>query len=239
MPCIEVTESCPSTNAALAARAASTPHGFTLCARVQTAGRGQRGNSWEAEPYKNLTFSILLRPQNFAASRQFELSMLVALAVADTIDALAGSQITQVKWPNDIYVGHSKICGILIENSLIGANLDYAIAGVGVNINQTVFRSDAPNPISLASISGKTYDLDKALAMFAEAIAGAVAGYDGDCAGLLARYQNRLWRSDGVHPFREPGGPVFSASITAIDPAGPISLSNGKTYAFKEIVFVL
>ena len=96
------------------------PAGTVLAARMQTAGRGQRGASWEAEPGKNLTFSQLFRPDRLHAARQFELSMLVSLAIADTVDDLIAHTglSAKIKWPNDIYVGDRKICGILIENKL-------------------------------------------------------------------------------------------------------------------------
>lgn len=231
-------ERCGSTNSELSRRAADMPHGYVVAARVQDAGRGQRGNSWEAEPYKNLTFSILLRPDNMAAARQFELSMLVALAVADTVDSIAGAGTSAVKWPNDIYIGDKKLAGILIENSLCGNLLAHAIAGIGININQTVFLSDAPNPVSLSQVTGASYDLDSLMRRFADAVAEAVSRYDGDSAALVGKYRRKLYRGTGEHPFREPGGTTFKASITDISPAGPITLSNGKTYYFKEIEFV-
>lgn len=121
---------------------------FTVwAAEFQTAGRGQRGNTWESAVGENLTFSILLKPTNFLSTRQFELSQVVALGVVDYL-ATHGIE-AKIKWPNDIYVGDRKICGILIENVLSGDTLSVCIAGIGVNLNQTVFRSDAPNPTSL------------------------------------------------------------------------------------------
>lgn len=122
---------------------------FTVwAAEFQTAGRGQRGNSWESAVGENLTFSILLKPHKFLSTRQFELSEVVALGV---VNYLASKGIdAKIKWPNDIYVGDKKICGILIENVLSGDTLSVCIAGIGLNLNQRVFRSDAPNPTSVA-----------------------------------------------------------------------------------------
>ena len=105
---IRFLDSCASTSSELAL-CDDAPHGFVVAARSQTAGRGQRGNSWEAEPGKNLTFSILLRPRSLHPARQFELSMVVSLAIADAIDKLLPAGLrTIVKWPNDIYVGLEK-----------------------------------------------------------------------------------------------------------------------------------
>ena len=147
-PEITVLDSCRSTSSEF-----TDPdrfrHGAVIATREQTAGRGQRGNSWEAEPGKNLTFSMLLRPRGLHAARQFELSMVVSLAIADAIDALLPQGVrTAVKWPNDIYIGMEKVCGILIENRLAGPFIEYSVAGIGININQRRFLSDAPNPTS-------------------------------------------------------------------------------------------
>lgn len=121
---------------------------FTVwAAEFQTAGRGQRGNTWESAAGENLTFSILFKPSNFLSTRQFELSEVVALGV---VNYLAEKGIeAKIKWPNDIYVGDKKICGILIENVLSGDTLSVCIAGIGINLNQKIFRSDAPNPTSV------------------------------------------------------------------------------------------
>lgn len=238
-------DECDSTNSRAAAAVAE--NGLCVATHRQTAGRGQRGNSWEAEPGKNLTFSTVTVPDTpFAANRQFELSMAVALAVADTVNELlaeAGlNQRAKVKWPNDIYVDDRKIAGILIENSLSGKYLQRSIAGIGLNVNQSIFRSDAPNPTSITLLTGRTYDLNRVLRQLADTLFTATqAVIDGstDTGTLLARYKAQLWRGEGEHLFREPQGAEFRASIADIDPQGPLKLSNGRSYAFKEIIFVL
>lgn len=116
---VEIAASLTSTNTVMKERAATLPHGYTLAARSQTAGRGQRGNSWESLPGRNLTFSILLRPEHIAPARQFVISEAVALGIAGVIDRyLPQGMTTAIKWPNDIYAGDRKICGILIEHTL-------------------------------------------------------------------------------------------------------------------------
>ncbi|MDE5555316.1 MAG: biotin--[acetyl-CoA-carboxylase] ligase, partial [Muribaculaceae bacterium] len=114
-PSITWVDEASSTNTLMALRCADLPHGAVIAARRQTAGRGQRGNSWESQPDSNLTFSMLLRPKLILAATQFQLSMLVSLGVCDALRAASELDI-KVKWPNDIYVGDKKICGILIEN---------------------------------------------------------------------------------------------------------------------------
>lgn len=268
-PIIQRVPECRSTSAVLAAMP-DAPHGTVVVTDRQTAGRGQRGNSWEAEPGTNLTFSLLLRPQAIPAARQFELSMIVALEVAACVrralDGAADAPRVCVKWPNDIYVGDRKIAGILIENSLSGSGIERSIAGIGLNVNQRRFLSDAPNPTSIIHYTGTLTPLAPlletlctsiltALERYETAIAASASGArDGsasrsDSAGapggsgareaLLARYRAELWRGEGEHPFHEPGGATFRASIASIAPDGTLTLSTGKTYAFKEIVFEL
>ena len=118
----------------------------TVIAERQTAGKGQRGNSWESEDYRNLTFSFVLYPTFVEVRRQFLLSQFISLSIKEELDEW--TEDISIKWPNDIYWHEKKICGILIENDLAGHHIGRCIAGIGVNINQEVFRSDAPNPVS-------------------------------------------------------------------------------------------
>ena len=128
----------------------------TVIAERQTAGKGQRGNSWESEDCRNITFSFVLYPTFIEARRQFILSQIVSLSIKEELDQW--TEGISIKWPNDIYWNEKKICGILIENDLSGHHIGRSISGIGVNINQDVFRSNAPNPISLKQITGKDHD---------------------------------------------------------------------------------
>ena len=129
-------------------------------ASFQTAGRGQKGNSWESEAGKNLLFSILAHPNNIKVQEQFYISQAIALAVSDSVMAAVGPQYAcdvSVKWSNDVYWKDFKMAGILIENTLQGSNILDTVVGVGLDVNQEVFVSDAPNPISLKNITGHPY----------------------------------------------------------------------------------
>ena len=128
----------------------------TVSAEFQTAGKGQRGNSWEAEKEKNLLFSFVLYPTFLEARCQFILSQIISLSIKEELDRWS-DEIT-IKWPNDIYWRDKKICGILIENDLSGHFIGRCISGVGININQKEFHSDAPNPVSLKQITGKEHN---------------------------------------------------------------------------------
>lgn len=117
-------------------------------AEYQSEGRGQRGNKWESESGKNLMFSILFKPTDLHAKYQFQISMAAATGVADYLETKGIK--ASVKWPNDVYVGNRKICGMLIENTVSGDRLAASIVGIGVNMNQKVFPSGLPNPTSMA-----------------------------------------------------------------------------------------
>lgn len=249
----------PSTNtyAKEQARALLEAGEMPVCIRAyrQTGGRGQRGNSWESAPGKNLTISILTVPEGLRPAQQFSISEAVALGVCDL---LAHYDIdARVKWPNDIYVGHEKIAGILIEHSLMGMGFQYTVAGIGLNVNQQTFLSDAPNPVSMAQI---THPLDPANLCDDSAFGGYAAfpaaqqdPYDLDevcerlCAAVAARmkhtadedgrarlhsdFMGRLWRHDGAyHRFRNmlPGADTapFEARIVGVDPSGHLRLET-------------
>ncbi|MBP1664245.1 MAG: biotin/acetyl-CoA-carboxylase ligase, partial [Bacteroidetes bacterium] len=147
-------ESTSSTNLLLQQmmRQEDLPEGYIVYTGFQTAGKGQTGNSWESEPNKNLLFSVLLRPRSIKADKQFILSQITGLAVKKVLDKFTGD--ISIKWPNDIYWKEKKIGGILIENSLIRDCINTCVIGIGLNVNQEKFLSDAPNPVSLKQITG-------------------------------------------------------------------------------------
>lgn len=233
----------PSTNTWLRSQP-DAPHATVVSAFSQSAGRGQRGNSWEAAPGKNLTFSILVRPRNIAADRQFAISRATAVAIADTLTRLMPNvPEISVKWPNDIYAGDRKICGILIENVLTGTVISRSVIGVGINVNQEEFLSDAPNPVSMRQLTCREFPVDELLDLFADAIIRAVEAEDSS-QGNLTRdiYMRRLWRRDGFYPYRDTSG-EFSARIAGVDSMGFLTLQlpdgSERKYAFKEVSFII
>lgn len=234
-----------STNTYTTRMASMLPSGTVIYTYVQTAGRGQRGNSWESEPGKNLSFSLLIKDIAVRPAEQFYISEGVALAIVEFLSRYTG-EIT-VKWPNDIYWRDLKICGMLTENALQGSSIKTTVIGVGININQTVFRSDAPNPVSLAQIIGREVDLDESLRSVCSLIEKytAFSGFSAeDFASLHSRYLSVLYRNDGrPHPFVLPDGEQIEATISGVQPDGMLCLvlpdgSIGR-YAFKEIAFVI
>ncbi|MDE6018505.1 MAG: biotin--[acetyl-CoA-carboxylase] ligase [Muribaculaceae bacterium] len=233
-----------STNAYIMREVANLDAPVMVLAHTQTAGQGQRGNSWEAEPGKNLTFSIFYRPSELPPMAQFSMSEAVALAVVDFLREY-GIQ-AKVKWPNDIYVGDRKICGILIRHSIMGTVVSFSVIGVGINVNQTEFASDAPNPVSMWQITGEEYDLaslEKEIASIMERRLGLISTEE-DRKTLHKEFMQCLWRGDGnLYPFADTAtNEDFMASIEEIAPHGPITLlledGSLRTYAFKEVTFL-
>lgn len=240
-------ESVDSTNNHIKAHREDIPPFTLVLAESQTAGRGQRGNSWESEEGKNLTFSFHFAPKGIAPVKQFVISEAAALAIKGTLADLGIE--AKVKWPNDIYVDDRKICGILIENSIMGAEISDCIVGVGLNVNQEVFFSDAPNPVSIWQLTGRRHDLKD----MARRVADNVEKYFAmlDCQEgreeLERRYHDALWRRDGgKHRFRDTAsGEEFAAEIMRVEPTGHLVLGTGddgretRRYAFKEVSFVI
>lgn len=238
-------ESTPSTNSLLTAHPdrARLPHGTVCATRCQSAGRGQRGNKWEAAPGLNITLSVLLRPEGVHVRDQFAISEAVALGVTDMLGRYIDPALVRIKWPNDIYVGDSKICGILIEQAVCADGMiDNSVAGVGVNVNQTVWLSDAPNPVSMAQTTGREYSLDLLEPELVEAIL-ARFGRMAD-SGRHDEYMSRLWRADGAYSYIDAAtGERFEATIEGVEPSGALVLGTAdggvRRYMFKEVAFVL
>lgn len=239
-------EQTDSTSSYVARNAGSLRHGAVVAAVSQTEGRGQRGNSWEASPGLNVTMSMLLRPESLPVARSFGLSEAVALAVCDTVaDTTVGEIAAVIKWPNDIYVGDRKIAGILIENALNGSMVGRSIVGIGLNVNQPQFVSDAPNPVSLRQLTGRDYSVSDVLETLAANVMRRLRQLEAAGAGALhTEYMSRLWRGEGMHPFVETAtGERFEASVHGVAPTGHITLLTAsgalRTYAFKEVAWPL
>ena len=220
----------------------------------QTAGRGQTGNGWESEEDKNLLCSVLIDLSHWPlAVSPFYLNVTVSVAVYRLLsqELTAKSQQLRVKWPNDIYWQDKKIAGILIENAIIGNEVKYSIAGIGLNVNQTEWKSDAPNPVSLNQITGNTYDIEALMQQLYEEVQKALTEED-----LWGYYKVHLYRKDGFWPFVEREvntAPTtnanadaigqFMARIADILPTGEIVLEDQegqeRVYHFKQVRYIV
>ena len=220
------------------------PSFSALIAQKQTAGRGQAGNSWESEPHKNLTFSTVLYPKNLPAKQSFFISRIFSLAVKETLDKYIDN--VSIKWSNDIYYRDKKICGILIENEIIGSNISSSIIGIGLNVNQEKFTGDAPNPISLYQITNKIHDLDEILLCilqiakekYQQFLSGDLTPSIFNSHGIRNDYHNALYRKSGYHTYEDKNG-IFQAKINETEDDGTLILETKdkeiRRYQFKEV----
>ena len=239
-------EKVDSTNTYALEHLASLGHLDVIAAKEQTAGRGQRGNSWLTEAGKNLTFSIVLKfaPGQLAASEAHWLNYVASDAVGSWLRSLGVNAL--VKWPNDVYVGRAKICGILVENRLVGEWVASSVVGVGVNVNQREFSSLA-NATSLCLCTGREHSLheclDGLMEVFSEDMdmlpgkdsrAQLFHSYSGFLfqKGVTARYHDYLQERE------------FAGIIRGVEPDGRLRITDLDTrtdrlYSFKEVGYIL
>ncbi|MFT5749355.1 MAG: BirA family biotin operon repressor/biotin-[acetyl-CoA-carboxylase] ligase [Ancylomarina sp.] len=212
--------------------------GTVVMALNQTEGRGQQTNAWESERGKNLTISLILRPDFILAQDQFQISMLISLGIADYLKAY--TENVSIKWPNDIYVGDKKIAGVLIEQSIMGAHLSHSVCGIGVNVNQKKFVSDAPNPVSLNILTNEYYQLEnelvKLLAAFEKRYFQTMTNGGRE---LEVDYLKSLYWMNEEHTFEDEDG-EFTGKIIGISKFGQLQIEEEeiRTYNFKEVSFI-
>lgn len=206
---------------------------FCVTTDYQTAGRGCGTNRWESERGKNLLFSLLVSPNGIRANKQFRISMAISLAICKALGQHLG--YLTIKWPNDIYWRDGKIGGILIENTLQGNSVRDSIIGVGLNVNQREFRSNAPNPVSMWQISEQETDRDALLHDILTTFEDFLGRYNKES------YTAMLYRRHGFFPYADKDG-AFMAEIVDVEDDGHLLLmdDNGRErrYAFKEVTFI-
>ena len=217
--------------------------GTVVLTRDQQSGKGLGSNSWESEPGKNLTFSVILYPDFLHVEEQILLNETIALAVADFIRSIDSSLNVKIKWPNDIYIYDKKVAGILIENTISGNNFKSSIVGIGVNINQTVFLSNAPNPTSLLSETGKELEIDKCFLVLFYCIAARYLSLCNNNTELISSdYLKHLYRINEFYNYRIDNK-IVSAKLTGVSNFGRLILQfpEGHTSDFdlKEVEFIL
>ena len=229
---------CHSTNTLVMelSQRGSLADGTIVITDNQQAGRGQRGNQWISEPGKNLTFSVVLRPGFLKADQQFRLTQVISLAVTDYLKNRLYASI-KIKWPNDIIVNELKICGILIENSLSGDTIQFTVAGIGLNINQTLF--SVHNATSLKIETQQDFNLNTELSLVLQAIeARYLQLREGKI--LDEDYLNSLYRRGEWHLFQNSEG-VIKGMIEGVDDRGRLIVSESEArrfYDLKEIRFI-
>ncbi len=224
------------------ARDARYRHGDVVWAERQTAGRGQRGHVWHSPEGENLTFSLVLEPQFLPIGEQFLLSEAVALALTDMFAHYGIA--TRIKWTNDIYAGDRKIVGMLIEHNCSGPTLARSIVGIGINVNQAAFDPALPNPVSMAQLTGRTFDREEVLRTFLERFALRYEQLrQGDQETLQSDYRTRMYRLGERHAYRLPGRDETEGIIEGVRPTGELLVRHTDgtlgEYLFGEIEFVI
>jgi BirA family biotin operon repressor/biotin-[acetyl-CoA-carboxylase] ligase len=213
--------------------------GQVVAAYFQEQGRGQRGNTWESDVSKNLTFSLLLRPVFMKVEEQFAISKVIALSICDWLKM--NEVDARIKWPNDIYVGDKKIAGILIENSFSGSQLDVSVVGIGLNLNQTIFSSDIPNPTSMKLLTGNEFRPEIVLS---ELMVSIQMRYLQIKFGLSDKikedYLNALYHFQILANYSSVNE-KFAAKIIDVKPTGELILQTEqgeqRYFGFKEVSF--
>lgn len=240
---VTLTEVDSTNNFLKQALANSTPltEGTVIMAESQYAGRGQQQNRWYSEAGKNLTFSILLKPSFLPVNEQFNLNVAISVGIMNALERVLGPQ-AKVKWPNDIYYGDHKLGGVLIENIIQGSQIKNAIIGIGLNVNQDSFPSEAANAISVKQILQKDCDLKALLAQICSGIESAYLMLRANnFEQLKMLYLQKLYWIDELKPF-QANGIQFKGIIKTVLPDGQLGVSvDGelKLYDFKEIVFLI
>jgi BirA family biotin operon repressor/biotin-[acetyl-CoA-carboxylase] ligase len=215
--------------------------GIIVVTDFQTAGRGQRGNVWEAEPGQNLMIALILRPSFLTASEQFWLNMAVSLGIYDALVPLLGDSL-RIKWPNDLYVNNKKLGGILIENSIQGYRIAWSVAGIGINVNQIEFPIPTATSLQQEAPFPDGYSLPGLLSTLCESLERRYLQLKGGQRETLkADYLGIMYRYQETHEFSRDGE-RFRGTIVGIDEAGRLAIAEEDTtkyYAFKEVQFII
>lgn len=199
------------------------------------------GNTWEVAAGQNLTLSVILHPRFLPARHQFDLNQAVALAVRDTIAGHTGKEVT-IKWPNDLLLEERKTCGILIQNTLSGADLQLSIIGIGINVNQQEFAPDLTRATSMALATDLKYDLEVIMWDLFRNLEGRYLQLKrGDTRQIKEDYLEHLFRRGVVHPYAYADGERFFGKITDVDASGRLMVESEKgveTFGIKEIEYI-
>jgi BirA family biotin operon repressor/biotin-[acetyl-CoA-carboxylase] ligase len=227
-------ESLPSTNTHTShlLRIKDLAEGTIVQAGFQSKGKGQMGNKWESEDGMNLLISILLFPTIINPSSQFYISIMVSLGICDFLKRYIPS--CSIKWPNDIYINKNSVMEEKIENS---------ITGIGININQKKFLSDAPNPVSLSILTGQKYDLSKCLIQLASDLDLRYKQLlKEEFSQLKQEYISQIYRLNEWHKYRDNTG-IYTGRIMSVTENGRLLIEkrseNICEYSFKEVDFIL
>ena len=217
------------------------PEGTVIMADEQFAGRGQQQNTWHAEPGKNLTISILLKPTFLPLEKQFLLNMAISIAINNALKVFVKEQV-KIKWPNDIYYQNKKIGGVLIENTIVGSLIKNTVVGIGLNVNQQTFLGDlSTRATSLTQILQQDVNLHQLLSEICSQIESLYLKLKaGNYTFLTITYVDNLYKINETALYRQ-NGEVFEGIIKGVSETGILKLEREgflQAYNFKEIEFL-
>lgn len=231
-------EKLDSTNTFLSQNIEKYLEGTVIIAGEQTAGRGQRGNQWKSNPNENLTFSLLLKPNFIIPQNQFDLNMVICLALQKTLSVFLGEGV-KIKWPNDIFYNNKKIAGVLIENTLKGTQIENTIVGIGLNINQIDF--DYPHASSMQAITAKKYQLENILINLLKNIEEYYLMLKNTNNLLKKHYLEHLYRFNEDSFFRA-NNETWKGKIIDVERSGKLVIENLQgicSFEFKQVEFII
>jgi BirA family transcriptional regulator, biotin operon repressor / biotin---[acetyl-CoA-carboxylase] ligase len=213
------------------------PEGTIIITGNQTKGKGQRGNSWYSEPNKNLTFSLVFKPSFLPVGKQFYLNIITSLSVHQTLTHFIEKKVS-IKWPNDVYVGDKKICGILIHNNLKGKNISSSVIGIGLNVNQKSF--DLPAATSVISEIETESVLSDVLCNLLENLEKYYLLLKSEeFQKLRMLYLEKLYWLQETRIFRAEE--EFKGEITGVTEEGLLQIDTGQVireFSFKEVAYL-
>jgi len=215
--------------------------GTVILSHMQRQGKGFGNNSWESDKFKNLTFTVIFKPFFLSAQKQFQLSMVISLGIADFLTLYCNN--ISIKWPNDIYVNDDKIAGILIENIINQRSIQYSLAGIGININQLSFSEGVPNPVSIKQLTGIDYSIMECLNLLCKKIELRYLQLKNKKADLIKNsYTSLLYRFDELREFKT-GERKFKGKVAGIDEFGHLLIKTPDNellkFDFKEISYII
>lgn len=214
-------------------------HGSVFFAHQQVAGKGQHGKTWVTEGGQNIILSAIIDPNPLILGQQFRLSVAVALACYDFFSRYAGDE-TRIKWPNDIYWRDRKAGGILVENQIRGQQWQWAVAGMGININQTAFDPTLINPVSLKQITGKTFDpVQLAKELCTDLTQRVHQLFNHPFSVLLEEYNRYLFKRNEIVQFKRLNT-RFTCTILGVNENGELLVKDGPAdrFVFGEVNWV-
>jgi BirA family transcriptional regulator, biotin operon repressor / biotin---[acetyl-CoA-carboxylase] ligase len=215
-------------------------HGTVYRALEQFEGKGQRGKSWTGSKGENITMSIVLQPAFLQLSKQFSLSMALAVACHDFLGQYVKDELF-IKWPNDLYWRDRKTGGILTESICRGTEWIWAIAGIGININQTSFPVSLPNAVSLKQIAGKEFSVVELAKQLCDFIEKRYQQLEKEgSTGLLKDYNHFLYKKNELVRLKKQGH-VFETRIEGVSPEGQLITTDTqqRCHDFGEVEWIM